>query len=342
MPSAAGTWAVGYTSADHDGEPTRVTGTVALPDGPPPPGGWPVLSWAHGTTGVADPCAPSRDTVDGPAHDYLGLVDETLDEWVADGYAVVRTDFEGLGTPGPHPYLHGDSAANAMVDLVRAARDLDPAVGRDWFAMGHSQGGHAALFAAAREPQRRDVRLRAAVPIAPGGIGVTGTVTFYRDHPDEEAVAAALPFLPILLLGAAAADDRVDPDALLTDEAAPLLTAARTGCMDTVRKAAAGVDPTALFRPDADLSPVTRYFATQEPATVTPRVPTLIAQGTADALAPKPATDRLVDTLCERYPMIDYAVYEGSGHRETVADSLPDVRRFVAALRAGDRPDTHC
>ena len=36
------------------------TGTVFLPKGRMPRGGWPVISWAHGTVGLGDGCAPSR------------------------------------------------------------------------------------------------------------------------------------------------------------------------------------------------------------------------------------------------------------------------------------------
>ncbi|MDR7303854.1 alpha/beta hydrolase family protein [Haloactinomyces albus] len=342
LPSAASNWLVTYVSVDRAGRPITVSGTVSLPATNKPPGGWPVLSWAHGTTGVADVCAPSADTADGPAHGYLGLVDETLDKWVADGYVVVQTDYEGLGTLGNHPYLNGESAANTMVDIVRAARTLDHRVGRDWFAMGHSQGGHAALFAAAQDWHRRDVRLRAAVSIAPGGIGVSRTLSFYRDNPDRDAIRAALPFLPILLIGAAAAEPSINPDRLLTDEAQPLLDAARSGCMNAIGEVAPAVPPDRLFRPDADLEPITRYLASQEPESVTPTVPTMVVQGTDDALVPKPSTDHLVHSLCNRYPLINHEVYDGSDHRETIADSLSDAQDYIASIRDEQQPPGDC
>ena len=41
------------------------------------------------------------------------------------GYVVVGTDYPGLGVPGIiHPYLIGVSEARAVIDSVRAARDL--------------------------------------------------------------------------------------------------------------------------------------------------------------------------------------------------------------------------
>ena len=78
-----------------------------------------------------------------------------LDSWVARGYAVVQTDYQGLGTPGGHPYVDGVSEANTVTDIVRAARDLDPSIGAEWVAIGHSQGGQAVLFTA-QDAEGRD------------------------------------------------------------------------------------------------------------------------------------------------------------------------------------------
>lgn len=132
LPSARSEALITYGSANARDEPITVTGTVSVPAAPPPPGGWPVISWAHGTTGTADACVPSADRPGGPAHSYVGLVDQVLDRWVAAGYAVVQTDYEGLGTPGEHPYLNGVSEANTVVDIVRAARRANPGIGADW------------------------------------------------------------------------------------------------------------------------------------------------------------------------------------------------------------------
>lgn len=100
-----------------------VSGSVSVPDGQAPEGGWPVISWAHGTTGVADACAPSTGSVPGSDGEYLRYINETIDRYVRAGSAVVQTDYVGMGTPGVHPYINGDSEANAVPDIVTAARD---------------------------------------------------------------------------------------------------------------------------------------------------------------------------------------------------------------------------
>ena len=67
-----------------------------------------------------------------------------------------------------HPYLIGVSEGRSVIDIVSAARGLSRKVGRRWVAVGHSQGGHAALWAAALGPRYAPgLRLRGAVPLAP-------------------------------------------------------------------------------------------------------------------------------------------------------------------------------
>ncbi|HCA84557.1 MAG TPA: hypothetical protein DEQ61_03050 [Streptomyces sp.] len=112
--------------------------------------------------------------------------------------------------------------------------------------------------------------------------------------------------------------------------------------MEKIREVAATIPPEDVFRPDADLGPLTRYLQTQEPTGLTLRVPTLVAQGTDDTLVSKPSTDHLVSSLCEKHPSIGYQVYEGADHRETVAGSLHDAEQFVDALSSGRTPDASC
>src|SRR5699024_4848106 len=171
--------------------------------------GYPVLSWAHGTSGYADICAPSGDTADGPDHDYFAGIVPVLDTWVQRGYAVVQTDYESLGTPGGHPYMNGTSAANTVVDIVRAARGLHDDIGTDWVVMGHSQGGQAELFTSQIGAERAPgLDLQAAVASAPSGTALGDTVVYVESAlPGAEAGEA---FLPIILLGAQAADPGID------------------------------------------------------------------------------------------------------------------------------------
>jgi acetyl esterase/lipase len=141
VPEGARAWRVLYASTGEDGRPIAVSGLILAPENPPP-GPRPLLAWSHGTTGVVPPCAPSL--TDRPLE---GIPDMTrpLDK----GWVIAMTDYPGLGTPAPHPYLVGASEGRAVLDSVRAAHrlDLGMSVADRYAIWGHSQGGHAALFA---------------------------------------------------------------------------------------------------------------------------------------------------------------------------------------------------
>ncbi|MFI0355360.1 alpha/beta fold hydrolase [Actinomadura sp. 9N407] len=340
LPAAAVNRLVTYTSEGANGQPIKVTGTVALPKTPAPRGGYPVISWTHGTTGNADICAPSADTPDGPAHSYLAIGQGYLNKWVAKGYAVVQTDYEGLGTPGGHPYMHGKSAANTTIDMVRAARDLDRKVGRDWFVIGHSQGGHAALYTAAARQQPRDVRLKGAVALAPGSM-TSQTPAYVKNN--LPGARHALSFLFVLMNGAQAVDPSLKVDDLLTDEAAAVLRAGRTtACNAQIGELAADLPVDKVFKPDADLAPLVDFLRSQEPMGLTLKVPTLVVQGSADTSVTTPATDAVVADLCKQATGIAYNHYEGADHRSVIEASYDDTFQYVEDLRAGRTPTTHC
>ena len=63
-----------YSSRTPQGAKTAVSGSVSVPKGKVPKGGWPVITWAHGTTGVADACAPSRNSVTSPAQASISYI----------------------------------------------------------------------------------------------------------------------------------------------------------------------------------------------------------------------------------------------------------------------------
>ena len=116
-------------------------------------GGYPVVTWGHGTNGMADMCTPSLD----PADD-VPLANALLDK----GWEVTSSDYQGEGTPGLLPYIAGVSAARNTIDIVRAARDFPAAHASDHYVVwGHSEGGQTAMFAL---EHRADVRARAEAP----------------------------------------------------------------------------------------------------------------------------------------------------------------------------------
>ncbi len=142
-----------YRSTSIAGNANVNSATVFVPAGSAPAGGWKVVAWNHVTTGGADHCAPSRasktlpgSTKANPEFERLTRSGKLLSHLLERGYVVVRPDYEGIGTPGPHPYLIGRSLARATVDAVRAARELVPSTSNQYAVAGHSEGAIGALY----------------------------------------------------------------------------------------------------------------------------------------------------------------------------------------------------
>ena len=151
---------ISYASTNVTGAGVTVTGLVLTPTGTRVNR---TVVWGHGTTGLADQCAPS---------DHLGVfwaeAQAAIAELLSRGWTVTAPDYQGLGTPEAHPYLVGGSEARAMIDSVKAARLLDGTLSNQYVVDGHSQGGQAALFAGELAPSYDGpLSLRGVAAIAP-------------------------------------------------------------------------------------------------------------------------------------------------------------------------------
>lgn len=164
MTSVAGeSLVMTYKMLGVNGQEVQATSLVITPKTAAPAKGWPIVVWAHGTTGVADQCAPSRSKL---KVEIEGMITQLLSA----GYVVVAPDYEGLGEPHGnefHPFLNLKSEAYSITDAVVAARHyLGVKVSNQWMAVGHSQGGHAAL-GAAQYASRANLEYKGAVAVAP-------------------------------------------------------------------------------------------------------------------------------------------------------------------------------
>lgn len=164
-----------FRSTSVGGTPNVESATVFTPNTAAPAGGWKVVAWNHVTTGAGDLCAPSRATENlpwsftaNPEYERLTRSDELIAGLLNRGIVVVRTDYEGIGTPGPHPYMIGTSLAKSSVNAVRATRDLVPQTSTQWAVAGHSEGGVAALSTSALASSLApELQLKATLSAAP-------------------------------------------------------------------------------------------------------------------------------------------------------------------------------
>lgn len=161
-PAGAVAYRIVYRTTTGRGTPVQASGIIVVPTGRAPPGGRDIVAWEHGTTGIADACAPS-------ANGWRFSIIAGLAPLIARGRIVVAPDYIGLGSAGTHPFLVGEDTGRAVLDAVRAAREVPGAGATGRFALwGESQGGHAALWSGrlARRyaPELRLVGVAAAAP----------------------------------------------------------------------------------------------------------------------------------------------------------------------------------
>lgn len=146
LPDAAA-YRILYTTEGAKGQPRISSGMAFIPNSTAPSQGRTIVSWAHPTVGMGDACAPSRRPTPTALMDWLPAM-------LAKGWIVTATDYAGLGTAGDEAYLIAASEVHDVVNAVRAARALPEAeASAQYTVFGHSQGGHAALWAGTLAPR---------------------------------------------------------------------------------------------------------------------------------------------------------------------------------------------
>jgi pimeloyl-ACP methyl ester carboxylesterase len=341
LPSAGRNLLVMYHSTTEDGRDVAVTGTIAIPAGDPPASGWPVTTWTHGTTGIVSMCSPSLDTPDGPEHPFLGMHEVVMDDYVKRGYVVVATDYQGLGPPGLHPFLQGASEAHGALDILRAARQIDPHIGTRYVVIGHSQGGQADLFTAALAPRYvPELTLLGDIALAPAS-HIAATLNAMRT---ASAPSYALGYAMYVLESFASNHSEIKLDQILTREALNHLPETRQACITaTVSKGYwATAIPKDQFLPKADLVRVLEIAAENEPSVLKISVPTLIVQGTADDTVNPSWTDDVARSLCRDGSPIEYMVYPAATHETVLTSAAAEMRMWVDARFAGENAHSNC
>ncbi len=331
--AGASGWRVLYRSTTADGAPAVVSGMVLAPAGDPPEGGRPVVAWAHGTTGIADRCAPSA-TGNLFYDDYGQVGRDLLDQ----GFVVAATDYHGLGTPGVHTYHHSEEMAHATIDSVAAAHDLDDVgpLRPEWFVVGHSEGGLAALATdAVADEALPELDYRGAIVAAP--TPPLGTYAPFMFEIEGRGYAV------LLLEAVAGIAPDLAPAVALGPEAASREALVTHGCWEEAVPGFDDIPPEQMLaEPDVGqrLAEVLAVWAAYDPATVAG--PMLVVQGEADESVLPPITAQLVDDLCAHRRTIEYRTYPGAGHDEVMAASSADVAAWMAARLAGEPAPTTC
>jgi predicted esterase len=313
---------ISYASTGVTGAGITVTGLVITPKGTKVNR---TVVWGHGTTGLADTCAPS---------DHLGVFWPEARAAIAGlllrGWTVTAPDYQGLGTPEAHPYLVGGSAARAMIDSVKAARHLDGNLSNQYVVDGHSQGGQAALFAGELAPAYDGpLTLRGVAAIAPAS--------------NVDLLAPLIPgtpgqgYLVMALYGLAAVQPSFDPQTVLAGHARDRLPVLQSGCLLEILTAYQSLRPRQLLTDGALPAPVVAQLAHYaNPAQAPSTAPILLVQGTADEAVPYDITaGPLLDQLKAYAPPVTFVPLEGENHDGAVVASVDIVADWIATRFTG-------
>ncbi len=314
-----------YHSQDAEGRDRAVTGTVTYPTAPAPEGGWPVISTAHGTTGVAGRCALSRRDDEAPGWGIEGV-------WA-------MTDYVGQGPVGElHPYLSKPSEGNAVIDAVRAARQLpDAGAGERWVSIGHSQGGHGALsaheLAADRAPE---LALVGTVALAPAAM-------LDRVYGGIDPIVTAILTMMATVSGATEHPD-VDPADYLTPGALAASGIFETGCLDEITEALIPIAAAGPFTADPrETEPAASLVRENDVGEVAvDGVPVYLASGTTDDRVVIDRVRDLYDRMCEAGQVTGLTIVEGADHGSILPATADAVTAFIEARLAGGEPTDSC
>jgi pimeloyl-ACP methyl ester carboxylesterase len=330
----ARTWIITYRSTSTTGQPITVSGTVIVPNGAN--ANTPVIGYAPGTHGLGDQCAPSRHLEAGDESEGL-----LIHQYATRGYAVAVTDYEGIGTPGPHTYMAGRSEGNATLDVVRAAMRLSgTGLSRTTKVaiVGYSQGGHAAGWAAQLAPSYApELNIAAyAVGAPPADLKVVA------DHNDGGANAG-------LVFAAGYGVDMTYPELDMT----PYLNdAGRTAVADLADDCTAELQgekyaghslsdyltEDLLNRPEWSAK-----VDAQKLGGTTPRgVPVLMYHSNGDEILPVQVSVNLRAAWCAGGGNVTFWRTNTGNHFTTAAVMSPTVTGWVADRLSGNIPSGNC
>lgn len=338
LANAAQSIRILYTSTDGIGGKgqTAVSGELYIPKGTAPKGGWPLMAWAHGTVGIADKCAPSWAGRSQRDIDYLGY-------WLGQGYAVVASDYQGLGTPGRHPYLATAPAAYSVLDSVRAVQKGKFNLSKKVVLIGQSQGGGAAwataAYAAKYAPEL-DIR----------GTVATGTPYFSADA--QAAVLAAKPrdnvdptfaYTLLILTLREMQDPGFKVSDYVSDKGAAVMKTAYTECVGPLFNAVTDnkLSYNAAFKKDA-MAEIVKAYALMGYPTLKPKGPIFMGTGGKDRDVVPGMQESLVKDACKAGATIEWHLYPELDHSGTVNGSRGDSTPFVKKAFAGEKIAGNC
>ena len=303
-----------YHSRSASPEDVAVSAVVLIPDGKPPASGWPVIAWAHDFRGAARQCAPSlmRNLGVGPL----------LAMYANLGYAVVATDYAGLGADSGKTVLDMQSNALDVIYSVPAARAAVTQIGPKWIAVGPFQGALAAVAVA--ESEVRDPNYLGSVATS----GLADAQEAYRHF----AQGSSNRMLLVLAVTVKALYAEFQVSDMLTDKALPAYQRVGQSCGGETEPEFTN----AMLKPDWENNRfVKEFFSRNTPGQKPARSPLLVISGEVDPAIPSDMSEKTVARMCKQGDRILFFKYPGADASGVMGSSMADQISWIKARFAG-------
>jgi alpha-beta hydrolase superfamily lysophospholipase len=323
LPPEVSAFRILYHSRSAAGEDVAASGVVLIPsEGKPPAGGWPVIAWAHGTTGVARACAPSlmRNVGHGP---FLSM-------YVNLGYAVVATDYAGLGSNFRNAFLDAQSNATDVIGSVSAARSAVPQLGARWIAMGEGDGSLAAVAVAEKQSEIRDPGYLGSIAIS----RLADAKELYTRSPQ----APSSSMFAFLACGIKTVYPQFPVTDMLTEKTLALYHHIEENCGE-----AAELPPVEMLKPGwQDNEFVKQYFARNALGQTPAHGPILVISGEADQAVPVSLTASVIARMCKQGDRVQWERYADLEPGRVIGDSVRDQITWIEGRFASRPAPANC
>jgi pimeloyl-ACP methyl ester carboxylesterase len=310
-----------YHSRTANGEDVAVSGVVLIPDGKPPAGGWPVIAWAHDFRGTARQCAPSlmKSLGVGPLLAMYANLD----------YAVVATDYAGLGADSSNPVVDLRSNAFDVIYSVAAARAAVNLIGPNWIAIGSSQGALAGMGVA--ESDVRDPNYLGSV--------VTSGLADAQPAYERFALTSSNRRLIVLASTIKALFPEFQLKDMLKDKSLPAYERVTQTCGGEGEPEFSNE----MLNPEWENNRfVKEFFASNTPGHRAAHGPILVISGEADPAVPADLTRQTVSRMCKRGDRVLFLKYPNVDASGAMGTSASDQISWIKARFAGHPAPSNC
>ena len=321
LPLSVNVLRILYHSRSSSGQDVATSGVVLFPaDKKAPSGGWPVIAWAHGVIGVARDCAPSlrRNLGHGP---FLSM-------YVNLGYAVVATDYTGLGTSFRNAFLDAPSNATDVIASIPAARQALPQIGSRWIAMGVAEGGLAAIAVAQKEHEIRDSGYLGAM--------VVSDIVSAKDILADPAQASSSIKLASLAYGTKTVYPNFEPSKILTEKGMTLYHGIEQTCPDMGLVSESPV--TESVKSSWDENKLLLQYLDRSSPTVNQTYGLILMISSDHA----PSTSDAISKMCRLSDQVQWLHYQDLDPGRVIGDSVRDQIAWIEARFAGRKQDGTC